>query len=55
MPAGFTNCVKKKGRVRTVKGPNRKFKLAAGEYRHTCFLGQKMFLGEIHKKKKRRK
>lgn len=45
MPAGFDKCKKDGGRIRTVKGPDKKFGLAKGEYMHVCFLGSQMFRG----------
>lgn len=52
MPAGFDRCVNNGGRVRTVKGPNKKFGLGAGEYVHFCFLNGKSYRGHTKKKKK---
>jgi len=48
MPKAFENCVKSGGRVRTIKGPNKKFGLKKGQYMHICFKGGKMYRG--HKK-----
>ena len=53
MPQAFLDCVKRGGRVRTVSGPNKKFGLKADEYMHICFLGKKMYRGEVKKKSKR--
>jgi len=45
MPAGFELCVKKGGRVRTLK-------LSRGRYRHICYLNGKSYRGEIKTKKR---
>jgi len=47
LPQGFTNCVKKGGRVRTKK-------LSGGWYMPICWLNGKSFAGEIHKKKEKK-
>jgi len=52
MPASFINCVKQGGRVKTIKGKNKKYGLEKGQYRYICFLDKKMYLGEIKTKKK---
>lgn len=45
-PAGFDNCVKNGGRVRTKE-------LGSGKYMHLCFRDGKSFAGEVkHKLKK---
>jgi len=49
MPKAFNNCVNKGGRVRTIKGPDKRYNLASGEYRKVCFRKGKMYMG--HKKK----
>ena len=46
MPAGFDNCVKSGGRVRTKK-------LSGDSYMHICFKGGKSYAGEVHHKKKK--
>lgn len=48
MPKAFRRCVKKGGRVRTVKP-------RAGKYLHVCYLGGKSYAGEVKTTKKRRK
>ena len=53
MPRAFENCIKKGGRVKRISGPNKKFGLKAGEYINVCFLNDKMYRGEKHKKKKK--
>lgn len=45
MPKGFDNCVKKGGRVRTLKLMGRK-------YMHVCRIGGKSYSGHIKTKKK---
>lgn len=52
MPEDFENCVNNGGKVRTIKGPNKKFGLKSGQYRHVCFIGGKMTMGEVKTKKK---
>jgi len=44
MPKAFDNCVKRGGRVRTIK-------LSNGRYRKICYIGGKSYLGHIKKKK----
>ena len=46
MPAAFTNCVKKGGKVRTVQINKKK-----GTYMHVCYLKGKSYPGEVRKKK----
>jgi len=46
MPAAFTNCVKKGGKVRTVTINKKK-----GTYMHVCYLNNKAYPGEVKKKK----
>jgi len=53
MPKAFERCVKAGGKVRTAKGPSKRFKLKAGEYRHYCYINGKTYLG--HKKKVKKK
>jgi hypothetical protein len=53
MPAGFDNCVKRGGRVRTKS-------VGKGRYMHICFLNGKSYAGEVKtrqttKKTKKRK
>ena len=48
MPASFTRCVKKGGRVRTVK-PSR------GTYKPICYQGNKSYPGETRKTKRKGK
>ena len=40
MPKAFLNCVKRGGRVRTIK-PKK------GKYMHVCYLGGKSYAGEV--------
>lgn len=44
MPKGFTECVRRGGRVRTKK-------LSGDRYIKLCFIGGKSYAGEAHKKK----
>jgi hypothetical protein len=46
MPAAFTNCVKKGGKVRTIQINKKK-----GTYMHVCYLKGKSYPGEVKKKK----
>ncbi len=48
MPRGFTQCVKRGGRVRTIKPKS-------GRYIHICYIGRKSYAGEVHKTKRRKK
>lgn len=51
MPEAFDKCAATKGRrIRTISGPNKQFGLGKGEYVHVCFLGKKMFRGNVKKK-----
>lgn len=50
-PENFDKCVRNKGRVRTITGPDKKFGLEKNEYRHACFIRGEMHLGEIKQKK----
>ena len=54
MPKAFEDCVKKGGRVRTLTGPDKKFGLRKGQYRHICYLGKNSYMGHIKTKKKGR-
>lgn len=45
MPKPFLDCVKKKGKIRTLTLPG-------GKFRRICILNGKTFLGEVKKKKK---
>lgn len=58
MPKGFDNCVKNKGRVRTISGNSsenrRKFGITKTQFVRVCFLDNKMFIGEKRYKKVRR-
>ena len=51
MPADFLKCQRNGGRVRTITGPDKKFSLEKGEYRHICVLNGEVFLGETKTKK----
>lgn len=51
-PEAFEKCVRQKGRVRTLSGPNKMFGLEKNQYCHICFLKGKSFRGEIRTKKK---
>jgi len=46
MPAAFTNCVKKGGKVRTVVINKKK-----GTYMHVCYKDGKAYPGEVKTKK----
>ena len=48
MPKAFLNCVKKGGRVRTIKPK-------AGKYMHICYLGGKSYAGEVKSTKSTKK
>jgi len=48
MPKGFLSCVRRGGRVRTIKPK-------PGRYIHICYIGGKSYAGEVHKTKRRRK
>ena len=52
MPEDFERCVRNKGRVRTISGPNEKFGLKEGEYTRVCWVKGEMFRGETKTKKK---
>jgi len=38
MPKGFENCRKRGGKIRTITGPNKRWGVPKGKYRHICFL-----------------
>lgn len=46
MPAAFENCVKKGGKVRTIK-------LKGDKYMHVCYLNGKAYDGEVKTKKEK--
>jgi len=55
MPAGFERCRRQGGQIRTVKGPNKRWKVPAGRYRHICFLPNgKTYKGHLKKLKKKK-
>ncbi len=37
MPKAFDNCQKAGGRIRTVKGPSKRWDLRSGQFRHICW------------------
>lgn len=47
MPKGFDMCVKKGGRVRTIKPKGKK----SNVYLHVCYLGKKAYPGEVKRAK----
>ena len=51
MPEAFDKCKKNGGRVRTVSGPNKHFKVPEGHYRHVCWLNNEPIWGDLKKKK----
>jgi hypothetical protein len=51
MPEAFEKCVRNKGRVRTISGPNKQFDLKKGQFVRVCFLNGSMFRGEKKTKK----
>jgi hypothetical protein len=55
MPEAFEKCRRNGGRVRTVSGPDKAFDLKEGQYRHVCFIGGAMHLGEVKTKQKKEK
>jgi len=55
MPAGFENCRKRGGEIRTATGPSGRFKLKAGQYRHYCYIKGKTWFGEVKTKEKKSK
>ena len=55
MPKAFDSCVKRGGRVRTVTGPNARFKLKRGQYRRVCFLGDEMHMGHVKTRTKKKR
>lgn len=38
MPKGWEKCIKQGGKIRTISGPDSKWKVPKGKYRHICFL-----------------
>ena len=50
-PLSFEKCVLGKGRVFTVKGPNKQHGLKADEYCRYCVKGGKSFKGAVSKSK----
>lgn len=54
MPAAFDACVKGKGKVRTISGPDKKAGLKAGQFRHICIPkgGGHPVLGHVKENKK---
>lgn len=46
MPAGFDNCRAKGGRIVTVTGPDKRYGLKKGEYKHVCILKGEFHQGE---------
>ena len=50
-PEGFTQCVNKGGKVRTVSGPNNEHGLKRGQYMHYCVLDGKSYRGEVKTRK----
>lgn len=52
LPAGFLKCVKDKGRVRTISGPDKKMGLKEGQFVRVCFKDGKMHRGHTESKKK---
>jgi hypothetical protein len=52
MPEAFDNCRANGGKIRTLSGPNKKYGLKRGEYRHVCILKGKLHFGEKKTKKK---
>lgn len=54
MPKGFDACVRQKGQVRRISGPNSRWKVPAGYYRNICFLKSgKTYKGYLHRKDKK--
>ncbi len=51
MPDAFESCVKRGGRVRTVKGPSKEHGLKSGEHVKYCYIGGKSYRGYVKKKK----
>lgn len=47
MPAKFLECVRKRGKIRTRI-------LSDGRYQYICYLDNKAYPSEIHKKKKKK-
>ena len=48
MPKAFRKCVRRGGRVRTIKPK-------AGKYMHICYVGGKSYAGEVKENKKPKK
>ena len=48
-PEAFEACVKKRGKVRRISGPNEQFDLGKDEYMNVCFIKGEMHRGEKHK------
>jgi len=55
MPRGFTQCVRRGGRVRTVAGPDKEHGLGEDEYVHYCVIYGESYRGEVKKKKDRKR
>ena len=53
MPKPFEDCVKNKGKVRRVSGPDKEHGLAKGEYVNYCVLNGKSYRGEVRKMEKK--
>lgn len=56
MPKAYEECQKKKGaKIRTITGPDKKWKVPAGKYRHICFLPDgKTYKGYLKTPKKKK-
>ena len=50
MPAALNKCVKRGGRVRTIKPKGQK----SSTYIHVCYLNGKAYRGEVKHRKKRK-
>jgi len=55
MPAKFDKCVRNKGKVRTITGPDKQFGVGKGQYRHLCLLNGETYLGYVHERKDKKK
>ena len=53
MPEDFDKCVRNKGKVRTVSGPNKEHGLKEGQYIHYCVINNESFRGEIKTKERK--
>jgi len=53
MPAGFDNCVKQGGKVRTVTGPHKKMEYPQEAMFMSAFLKVKVHRGEVKQKQKK--